>query len=134
MNNKKRMSLGSLSLLLLLRLLELFVVCAQIHLFHQQQEYHLLSSMSFQSPNFFKMICLINNEKLMSLGGLSLLLFLVSLLLLVVSRFATFFFHFFYQWQYFLLSPKSFKMISLINNKKLMNLGRLESELLLLAP
>ena len=72
------MSLDGLSLLLLLRLPELFVVRTQIRLFHQQQQPHLLSSMSFRSPKLFRIIYLMNDKKLMNLGRLGLLLPLLS--------------------------------------------------------
>ena len=94
-NNIKLISLDDLSLLLLLHLLELFVVRTQISLFLERQRYHLLSTVSFQSPKSFRMTCLIYDEKLISLGGLSLLLLLPLLLFLVVTRFVTFLFIFF---------------------------------------
>ncbi len=74
MNNEKLISLGGLSVMLLSRLPRLFVVRTQIHLFYQRRQLHISSFMSFQSPKSFKMTCLMNNEKLMNLGGLSLLL------------------------------------------------------------
>ena len=95
MNNEKVMSLNSLSLLLLLHSLGLFVVPAQILLFHQRRRPYLSSPMLFWSPKSFRMTCLINNEKLMNLGSLGLLLPLLSLesALSKCLIFATFSFH-----------------------------------------
>ena len=79
MNNEKLMSLGGLSLLLLLHLPELFVIRIQIFLFHQRQRPHLLSFISFQSSKSFRMTCLMNDEKLRNLGSLGFLFPLLSL-------------------------------------------------------